>query len=705
MEKALEPANPAKYWNNSEDIIQTTKNDHKDDTSLYLSYHNSNTWCQKQHQQGLQSMVSIAQPQELISSINDINPNTSTLTTQSFASEKPEPSNTPPSPADSGVLCDSKSENGAVAPTDKMFDESNRYLNSQSTHAQASSKIGPFAPTIDNNLIAAIWSDTPVNNQFEKEQELQQKINLQSQYRLPTKTSSLWSDFNDMMMPPGLHDGNLLPCSNSSYLPSQSLQSNNRASNFGASNNQLSRSTSFQPATNQLGFHQVDNGSFDLSSLDRNLPASYASPWTNTNNLNSLTAKNMYKNMTLLNIQNNAVSNNQTLNQSLALTQSSFCNGFGASPRLSRSLSNPVGYGNLSNGLCNLSPFDDYYRPNDTQTRSLSTMASEFTQNDRIDFQVFYDMLRNENLQLRNNSNNPSGLNQFLSDTNPMASLIIRDRLGDGMHYSQLANRFRYSRKVFVGGLPPDIDEDQIRQSFSCFGKLTVDWPHKTESRSYFPPKGYAFLIFQDDFSVWSLISCCSKDGDKLYYRVSSPTQTDKQVQIRPWKTNDADFNFGSAETLDGRKTIFVGGVPRPLRAVELALIMERLYGGVCYAGIDVDQDLKYPKGAGRVAFNNQRSYIAAISARYVQLKEGDINKRVEVKPYVVDDQLCDDCQGVQSNRKYAPYFCNNVTCLKYYCDACWNAYHSVMGREHHKPLTKDGSNERTPKSSRNINW
>ena len=56
---------------------------------------------------------------------------------------------------------------------------------------------------------------------------------------------------------------------------------------------------------------------------------------------------------------------------------------------------------------------------------------------------------------------------------------------------------------------------------------------------------------------------------------------------------------------------------------------MERLYGGVCYAGIDVDQDLKYPKGAGRVAFNNQRSYIAAISARYVQLKEGDINKRV----------------------------------------------------------------------------
>lgn len=73
---------------------------------------------------------------------------------------------------------------------------------------------------------------------------------------------------------------------------------------------------------------------------------------------------------------------------------------------------------------------------------------------------------------------------------------------------------------------------------------------------------------------------------------------------------------------LDPRKTVFVGGVPRPLKAgmflcfknqniffnlhqltntinfatVELAMIMNRLYGGVCYAGIDTDPELKYPK-------------------------------------------------------------------------------------------------------------
>ena len=69
--------------------------------------------------------------------------------------------------------------------------------------------------------------------------------------------------------------------------------------------------------------------------------------------------------------------------------------------------------------------------------------------------------------------------------------------------------------------------------------------------------------------------------------------------------------------------------MPGVLSPVELAMIMDRLYGGVCYAGIDTDPELKYPKGAGRVAFSNQQSYIAAISARFVQLQHGDIDKRV----------------------------------------------------------------------------
>lgn len=71
-------------------------------------------------------------------------------------------------------------------------------------------------------------------------------------------------------------------------------------------------------------------------------------------------------------------------------------------------------------------------------------------------------------------------------------------------------------------------------------------------------------------------------------------------------------------------------------------MIMDRLYGGVCYAGIDTDPELKYPKGAGRVAFSNQQSYIAAISARFVQLQHGDIDKRVHYQIAHQSRRVCD---------------------------------------------------------------
>lgn len=250
----------------------------------------------------------------------------------------------------------------------------------------------------------------------------------------------------------------------------------------------------------------------------------------------------------------------------------------------------------------------------------------------------------------------------------------------------------RFSRKVFVGGLPPDIDEEEIKASFRRFGSLIVDWPHKAESKSYFPPKGYAFLLFHEESSVQALIDACLLEDDKLYLCVSSPTIKDKPVQIRPWRLSDADFVLDSTLALDPRKTVFVGGVPRPLKASELANIMNNLYGGVCYAGIDTDPELKYPKGAGRVAFSNHQSYIAAISARFVHLHHSEIEKRVEVKPYVLDDQFCDECQGTRCSNKFAPFFCANITCLQYYCENCWSTIHSQPGREFHKPLVKEGA-------------
>ncbi|GMS91442.1 hypothetical protein PENTCL1PPCAC_13617, partial [Pristionchus entomophagus] len=250
-----------------------------------------------------------------------------------------------------------------------------------------------------------------------------------------------------------------------------------------------------------------------------------------------------------------------------------------------------------------------------------------------------------------------------------------------------------YSRKVFVGGLPVDVDEDELLLTFSPFGHLTIDWPNKlmhmqgsSPDRSY-PHKGYVFLIFQYEMSVRKLVEACHCEEEKLFFCISSTMNPQKMVQIRPWKLADADYIVDVNIPINPRRVIFVGGVPRPIRAVELAHIMDKLYGSVVCAGIDTDLEYKYPKGAGRVAFTNECSFIRAITDRYAQLSHGE-RVRVEMKPYVLDDQPCDECDG--NAARHAPFFCPHLECLQYYCESCWTELHACPTREHHKPLVKE---------------
>jgi cytoplasmic polyadenylation element-binding protein len=45
-------------------------------------------------------------------------------------------------------------------------------------------------------------------------------------------------------------------------------------------------------------------------------------------------------------------------------------------------------------------------------------------------------------------------------------------------------------------------------------------------------------------------------------------------------------------------------------------------------------------------------------------------------------------------NGRYAPYFCGDVSCLQYYCEACWDRLHYSGAnrlREMHKPFVRLG--------------
>ena len=90
-----------------------------------------------------------------------------------------------------------------------------------------------------------------------------------------------------------------------------------------------------------------------------------------------------------------------------------------------------------------------------------------------------------------------------------------------------------YSRKVFLGGLPVDCTETDLLAVLRPYGAVTVDWPHKTptEHAHYGRPKGYAFAVYADAWSVARLSAVCTREGDKLMLRLLT-ARHDKRVHV-----------------------------------------------------------------------------------------------------------------------------------------------------------------------------
>jgi cytoplasmic polyadenylation element-binding protein len=190
-----------------------------------------------------------------------------------------------------------------------------------------------------------------------------------------------------------------------------------------------------------------------------------------------------------------------------------------------------------------------------------------------------------------------------------------------------------YSPRVFLGGVPWDITEAVLMATFQPCGNLTVDWPGKDNKHSRHPPKGYVYLTFDQEKSVKNLLMNClhdPMDTSQYYFKVSSRRVRNKEVQIIPWALSDSNSIRCPSPRLDPSRTVFVGGLHGLLNADILAHIMNDLFGGVVYAGIDTDR-YKYPIGSGRVTFGNQRSFMRAVKAGFVEIKTPKFSKKVRL--------------------------------------------------------------------------
>ena len=253
----------------------------------------------------------------------------------------------------------------------------------------------------------------------------------------------------------------------------------------------------------------------------------------------------------------------------------------------------------------------------------------------------------------------------------------------------------KYSRKVFVSGLPLGLEKDEIFQLFfRRFGPLKIEYPDEMRSNFNAPPRRYALLDFEEERSVYKLIYYCWWEGEKPFLHLryipkGSQVVTEKKVWVSPWEVADSFYHDWDGHTMECRNVVSVWNVPRSLKASELAEEIARKYGRVVFVAIERDACFEYPTGAAYVVFEKIQSFVDAIFSRFMHLRRGILERTLELKPYILNDQICDICHGLQNNNKPAPFFCLNIHCVKYYCEHCWDTVHSQLEFQSHQPFTE----------------
>lgn len=204
-----------------------------------------------------------------------------------------------------------------------------------------------------------------------------------------------------------------------------------------------------------------------------------------------------------------------------------------------------------------------------------------------------------------------------------------------------------YSVKVFLGGVPWDMDNDDMLEAFQKFGVISIQRPGKDVRPSRLISKdlkkaGYLYLIFADSKSVNQLINACNitfdDEGSKYIYSLQSKhSRKYKDVQVIPWHKDDsAKYRDGYEPGLDSdeNRIVFLGALHGMMNAKSIYEALEGVFGAIDYVILETDR-FDYPMGFGRAQFATKTAYEKAIEARFIQVVSCRFKKTVRKLPKV----------------------------------------------------------------------
>ncbi|KAL1129956.1 hypothetical protein AAG570_012900 [Ranatra chinensis] len=234
----------------------------------------------------------------------------------------------------------------------------------------------------------------------------------------------------------------------------------------------------------------------------------------------------------------------------------------------------------------------------------------------------------------------------------------------------------RFHTKVFLGGLPKDTDEQDLREQLQLEPTTTFEFPFGD------PRRGYAFVRFQTSQEVTDFLANSTKkpwNNDSIYRFIKDRSGETRCVEVIPWAFESAYYPQFK-RTAPSFLTVLVKNVHGSLMAAQLAKIFEETFGPVFQVTVLTGND-GYPRELAKVTFKYREAYKRAVTSRYLDVSTPKMFRRLSINPYL-KPASCSKCFYANGT-----VFCRDEDCLLYYCESCWAEVHMVEGMESHATI------------------